>query len=381
MKRLFGLLAFIGLAVGAQGQGPSNPTIIVVGTAPSGACANWMPYQSIQSTNVLYGCFSGTWGAFPTSASGTGTVTSVSGDGVVTNGTITTSGSLGLVNAAQNSVLAGPATGGAGAPSYQTAPTFSGANLTSLPAAAAGSLTGTTLASNVVTSSLTSAAGGSFGTAAFVATGTSGATIPLLNGINNYSGTSTFSATATATTSNTLFSGTLATPGTTVPSFVYIAPGSPTAPSYPAAGSILGINSPSGFTGHEFDIWNNGALLVSVTQGGQLTVNGAVSYTSLQSASNCASAASPAVCATAPNGHVVVAAGVATVVVNTTKVTANSEINLTFDSSLGALLGVTCNTTITQPSVSARTAGTSFTITLLAQPITNPACIGYTITN
>jgi hypothetical protein len=38
-----------------------------------------------------------------------------------------------LSNAAQNSIFAGPPTGGSGAPSYQTAPTFSAANLTSFP--------------------------------------------------------------------------------------------------------------------------------------------------------------------------------------------------------------------------------------------------------
>ena len=38
-----------------------------------------------------------------------------------------------LSNAAQNSVLAGPATGGAAPPSYQTAPTISAANMTSFP--------------------------------------------------------------------------------------------------------------------------------------------------------------------------------------------------------------------------------------------------------
>ena len=46
-----------------------------------------------------------------------GTVTSVSGDGVVNGGTITTSGSLSLVNAPANTVLAN-ATGSAAAPSY-----------------------------------------------------------------------------------------------------------------------------------------------------------------------------------------------------------------------------------------------------------------------
>jgi hypothetical protein len=70
---------------------------------------------------------------------GNGTVTSVAatGDGTVLASTVggspvTTSGTLAftLANAAQNSVLAGPPTGGAGAPTYQTAPTFSAANLT-----------------------------------------------------------------------------------------------------------------------------------------------------------------------------------------------------------------------------------------------------------
>jgi len=77
-----------------------------------------------------------------------GTVTSVTftGDGTVLSSTPsaadTSSGTVAatLANAAQNSVLAGPASGGAGAPTYQTAPTFSGANLTSLPAS---QLTGT----------------------------------------------------------------------------------------------------------------------------------------------------------------------------------------------------------------------------------------------
>lgn len=58
--------------------------------------------------------------------------------------------------------------------------------------APAGTLSGTTLASTVVNSSLTSAAGGSFGTAAFTAIGTSGAVIPLLNGNLKFSGTDTF---------------------------------------------------------------------------------------------------------------------------------------------------------------------------------------------
>jgi hypothetical protein len=51
-------------------------------------------------------------------------------------------------------------------------------------------------ATSAVTSlgSLTTAAGGAFGTAAYVATGTSGGTIPLLNGTNTWSGVQTYGA-------------------------------------------------------------------------------------------------------------------------------------------------------------------------------------------
>lgn len=71
---------------------------------------------------------------------GSGTVTSFSAGALsplfttsVATSTTTPSLSFSLSSAAQNSVLAGPASGGAGAPSYQTAPTFSAANLTNLP--------------------------------------------------------------------------------------------------------------------------------------------------------------------------------------------------------------------------------------------------------
>lgn len=98
---------------------------------------------------------------------------------------------------------------------------------------------------------------------------------------------------------------------------------------------------------------------------------------------NCSSAASPAVCTTAAAGSVVVAAGATTVVVDTTAVTANSQILLQFDASLGTKLGVTCNTTVAPPSIATggRSAGVSFTITVPAAPVTNPACYSYDIIN
>ncbi len=101
----------------------------------------------------------------------------------------------------------------------------------------------------------------------------------------------------------------------------------------------------------------------------------------LGTAVNCSSSAAPAVCTSAQAGSVVVAAAATTVVVNTTAVTANSQILLMYDSSLGTKLSVTCNTT--EPAlygVTARTAATSFTITSTA-PVTDPACFSFLVIN
>jgi hypothetical protein len=81
------------------------------------------------------------------------------------------------------------------------------------------------------------------------------------------------------------------------------------------------------------------------------------------------------------DGFVTIAARASTVVVNTTKVTANSNIQLTFDTTKGSQLGVTCNTTAQQPYVSAIVAGTSFTISVPSAFATNPGCIGFHVKN
>lgn len=98
---------------------------------------------------------------------------------------------------------------------------------------------------------------------------------------------------------------------------------------------------------------------------------------------NCSSSASPAICAAAPAGSVVVAAAASTVVVDTTAVTANSQIFLARDDSLGTKLSVTCNTATAAGDikVSARTAATSFTITVQNAPAANPLCLSYFIVN
>ncbi len=99
-------------------------------------------------------------------------------------------------------------------------------------------------------------------------------------------------------------------------------------------------------------------------------------------------AANPSVaaCSAAPSGSFSCAtnASTGTCTVTTSAVTASSAIFVQPDSSLGSLLSVTCNTTadsgLTAPRVSARSAATSFTITL-GTFATNPLCYNYWIVN
>jgi hypothetical protein len=100
---------------------------------------------------------------------------------------------------------------------------------------------------------------------------------------------------------------------------------------------------------------------------------------------HCYSSASPAECNAAPVGSVVIAPSATSVVVHTSAVTANGQILLAADSSLGVPLGVTCNTQslllLGVPKVTARVAGTSFTVGIEVGPTTNPMCLSFSIIN
>lgn len=112
------------------------------------------------------------------------------------------------------------------------------------------------------------------------------------------------------------------------------------------------------------------------------TTPGTIVWGKAATIANCNSSASPAVCSAAPAGSVAMATGGSTLVVNTTAVTANSQIFVIEDSSLGTRLGITCNTTTGRVySINARTAGTSFTIKSSANPAANKACLSYWIIN
>lgn len=100
---------------------------------------------------------------------------------------------------------------------------------------------------------------------------------------------------------------------------------------------------------------------------------------------NCADSAGAAACGSATSGSFVIDAATTSTVVSTSSVTANSQIHVQEDSSLNTRLSVTCNTqsslVLGSPRVTARTPGTSFTVTIEVGPTTNPMCLNYTIIN
>jgi hypothetical protein len=120
-----------------------------------------------------------------------------------------------------------------------------------------------------------------------------------------------------------------------------------------------------------------GAIGGGTPAAGTFTALTAATY---NTSTNCASSAGTCVAAAA--GRVSIAAAATTVTVATTAVTANSEIFIQEDSTLGTALSVTCNTTTGRTyTVTTRTAATSFVITASAAPTTNPACLSYRIVN
>lgn len=109
---------------------------------------------------------------------------------------------------------------------------------------------------------------------------------------------------------------------------------------------------------------------------------GVCQFAGYATTTNCSSAASPAVCGSAAAGSVSIAVSATSVVVDTTAVTANSQILVLWDSSLSSKLGITCNSAFaSSPFVSARTPGTSFTLSIVSAPVTNPYCYSYSIIN
>jgi hypothetical protein len=98
--------------------------------------------------------------------------------------------------------------------------------------------------------------------------------------------------------------------------------------------------------------------------------------------SNCSSVASPAKCDSAPAGSFVLEVGSTMASVNTTAVTANSQILVIEDSSLGAKLHVSCNQTTGRTyMITDRAPGLSFAVSSSSAPTDHPACLSFQVLN
>jgi hypothetical protein len=138
MKRLLFLL----FPIAAMAQYGPPQLSFPSGPSVPASCNGSMVFMLITGgTSTPYYCqvSSNTFATFGSSG-GSGTVTSFSAGNLsplfttsVATATTTPALTFALSNAAQNSVFAGPASGGAGVPSFQTAPTISAANMTSFP--------------------------------------------------------------------------------------------------------------------------------------------------------------------------------------------------------------------------------------------------------
>lgn len=406
----------------SQNGAYSSPPITDVssGTAdPTGnACtANQLYVQA--TTGNLYSCDAGVFAKVGPSAGGGGTVTSVSfTGGLISVGTPTTTPALtvagtsgGIPYFSSASTWASSAAG-----TVNTLMKWGGAG--NPPIASSVTDNGTTV---VTTEPLSTSAAGALSQAALGGTGT-----------------------ILATGGN----------GTTTFPYFYLNNGGAAVTTFNTVGTVIGINTPSGFNGDDLAFFANGTRVLTVNSGGSVTSNSSfiagsaaafsfssrsalksasdgvvsmtnaagtaftrlqlggttssfpaiqVNGTSLQAeladgsaqtgwsaatystATNCSSGASPAVCAAAAAGSVAIPAGaLQTLQVNTSAVTANSQILLTIDEGLGTKLGVTCNTTIatlTQPVVTARSAGASFTIEEPTTTSANPVCVSYMVFN
>lgn len=207
------------------------------------------------------------------------------------------------------------------------------------------------------------------------------------------------SSNASLSSSVVALSGALNSTGTATtnfPNMYFTAPGATAVSSFDLAGTYIGFNAPSGFTGTFLQGWQNGVSQWSIRNTGLFNVGSLNATTFIRPATyltgtNCSAngtAANPSLvaCAAAAAGmfSCSATATAGTCVVSDTSVTANSEIFVeeTIDPAASTRLGVTCNTPATPLSftLASRVAGTSFTVNV-PTITTNPACYQYHIIN
>ena len=113
------------------------------------------------------------------------------------------------------------------------------------------------------------------------------------------------------------------------------------------------------------------------------TINnsGVTTSGSYRTTSVCALSGTNPNCGSAAAGFVSILAGATTNTISTSAVTANSQILLQFDPTLGTALGVTCNTNSQAIYPTTKNAASGFIVTTSTAPTTNPLCFSYSVVN
>jgi hypothetical protein len=152
-------------------------------------------------------------------------------------------------------------------------------------------------------------------------------------------------------------------------------------------GQVCDVDGPLAHL-NDSNVWPVAQHFSSITLGSPVAANnqgaqrdGSITYKSELTEGECFSSASPADCKSHIVGFVSIPAGSASVVVNTTAVTADSLISLTFDSTQAMHLHLACSLAAQEPFVSARVPGHSFTISVRSTFSTNPGCVGFRLIN
>jgi hypothetical protein len=153
-----------------------------------------------------------------------------------------------------------------------------------------------------------------------------------------------------------------------------------TVPSGSVAPSIGTLRFRNGSTLCWENVGASGSLCAGTNANDKFALDGGVVTATYGTATNCISAQGN--CGAAAAGAISISAGNTSVFVNTSAVTAVSEIFLQEDSSLGASLDLICNSILGRTYlITNRMPGVGFTITTSAAPVTNPACLSYHVVN
>jgi len=257
---------------------------------------------------------------------------------------------------AQNAVLAGPASGGSGAWSFR------GLVAADLPAA-------TTSAQGAVVMP-TGSSGNTLGTAAVQNIGTSGATVPLLSAPNTFSAQNIFSNYVGLSGTTGLWNGSNLNNG----NFYFASTGPLITRNIADANPALAVNNANASsTGKIVSLQASGTEVASVDRSGHVITS------KLNTSTVCSQTASPAACGSSSAGVVQLAASATSLVIDSTAITSSTGCWFTYDTS-----GITAPTNIASlfsPYISARSAGTSITITAPVAPLTNPVNIQFFCAN